>query len=143
MRQSRQAVRDALAGMSEPDLERRTWMPLIFGWTTARDAATAIIVHNVAEYRKLWLRTGQRTPAPSPSAVHKRLDFMMQFMPATLNRELAQKPFTMVWDFEGPGGGAWTFRVAEGCCVVSQFSQPTRTWSFARGRRRSTSWSRR
>jgi hypothetical protein len=47
--------------MTEADLDRRVWMPLIFGWITAREVYGAIIAHNVAEYWKLWLRTG-RTP---------------------------------------------------------------------------------
>lgn len=40
-------------------------------------------------------------------------------MPASMNRELAaKKPFTMVWTFDGPGGGSWTFDVANGECEV-------------------------
>ena len=126
MRRSRNAIRTQLATMTDADLERRTWMPLIFGWTTARDVLHALIVHNVAEYWKLWMRTGKRTPAPSANAVHLRLDFMMKFMPVSMNRELAaKKPFTMVWNFEGPGGGAWTFNVADGQCRVDCV-EPTR-----------------
>jgi putative sterol carrier protein len=85
----------------------------------------AIIVHNVAEYWKLWLRTGKRTPPPSPAAIHFRLNFMMGFMAKTVNKELAaRKPFTMVWNFDGPGGGAWTFNVAGGGCNISEGLPP-------------------
>jgi hypothetical protein len=118
MRRSRDAIRAQLAELGDANLDRRTWMPLIFGWTAARDVFQAIIVHNVAEYWKLWLRTGQRSAAPSPAAVHLRLDFMMKFMPVSMNRALADKPFTMVWNFDGPGGGSWTFNVANGRCTV-------------------------
>ena len=121
MRESRDAVRAQLATLSDATLSRRTWMPLIFGWTTARDVLQAIIVHNVAEYWKLWIRTGKRSSAPTPDAVHLRLGFMMQFMPATMNRELAKRtPFTVWWRFEGPGGGDWTFEVQNGECTVSE-----------------------
>jgi len=127
MRESRDAIRRFIRGITDPQLEDRAWMPLIFGWATVGDVLRAIIVHNVAEYWKLWIRTGKRSPAPSPDAVHLRLDFMMNFMPATLNRDLAaKKPFVVTWDFVGPGGGAWTFNVANGACTISR-SRPPRT----------------
>ena len=127
MRKQRDIIRGQLAAMTEADLDRRVWMPLIFGWITAREVYGAIIAHNVAEYWKLWLRTGKRGPAPSPSAVHYRLDFMMNFMPVSMNRELAaKKPFTMVWNFEGAGGGTWTFNVADGKCTVRENAAPPR-----------------
>src|ERR1043166_4372611 len=85
-----QTVRAQLAGMTERDLDDRAWIPLIFGWGTKRDLLQMIVVHNVAEYWKLWIRTGKRTPPPSPNAVHLRLSFMMRFMPASLNKELAK-----------------------------------------------------
>ena len=121
MRAAREELRGLLSTKTEAQLDERAWMPLIFGWAPARSVAQASVVHNVAEYWKLWLRTGQKTPAPSPSAVHVRLDFMMRFMPAAMNRELAARtPFTAVWNFDGPGGGAWTFRVRDGKCTVSE-----------------------
>lgn len=121
MRASRDALRKLTATMTDADLDRKAWMPLIFGWVSARDVLQAAIVHNVAEYWKLWIRTGQKAPAPSPAAVHLRLDFMMRFLPATLNRDLAARtPFTVTWNFDGPGGGMWTFRVRDGKCTVTE-----------------------
>jgi putative sterol carrier protein len=50
---------------------------------------------------------------------------MMTFMGKTVNKELAaQRSFTMVWNFEGPGGGAWAFNVANGTCKVTQGLPP-------------------
>jgi len=127
MRKQRDIIRAQLSAMTEADLDRRVWMPLIFGWISARDVYGAIIAHNVAEYWKLWLRTGKRGPAPSPSAVHYRLNFMMNFMPVSMNRDLAaKKPFTMVWNFEGAGGGIWTFSVVGGKCTVTKNTAPAR-----------------
>lgn len=123
---SRDRVRKSLHSMREADLDSPAWMPLIFGSGTKRDLLTSVIVHNVAEYWKLWIRLGKKGRAPSPAAVHKRLGFMMAFMPATMNRELAaKKPFTAVWNFDGPGGGAWTFAVRNGQCSVSESDSPT------------------
>lgn len=120
MRRQRDVIRGQLTVMTESDLESRAWMPLIFGWSTKRGLLHALIIHNVAEYWKLWIRTGQHGPLPSPAAVHLRLNFMMRFMPASMNRELAAvTPFTMVWNFVGPGGGPWTLIVANGRCLVS------------------------
>ena len=126
MRAQRDAIRALLAAMTERDLDDAAWMPLIFGWTTKRGLLQACIIHNVAEYWKLWIRTGKRRPAPSPAAVHLRLDFMMRFMPASMNQELAaKKPFVMTWNFDGPGGGAWTFNVANGSCTVTDTAEPS------------------
>ncbi|HEX5070354.1 MAG TPA: SCP2 sterol-binding domain-containing protein [Vicinamibacterales bacterium] len=121
MREAREVLRRQIEGMTDQQLQGKAWMPLLFGWSPAWSVAQAAVVHNVAEYWKLWLRTGQRTPPPSPDAIHVRLDFMMRFMPAAMNKELAARtPFTAVWNFTGPGGGAWTFRVRDGQCTVSE-----------------------
>ena len=125
MRAARQELRQQIESMSEAQLDGKAWMPLIFGWAPARAAAQSVVVHNVAEYWKLWIRTGQKTPPPSPSAIHVRLDFMMRFMPSAMNRELAARtPFTAVWNFDGPGGGPWTFRVRNGECTVTEEMDP-------------------
>jgi putative sterol carrier protein len=125
MHASRDMIRRHVEAIGEKDLDRRAWMPLLFGWVTARAILQGIVVHNVAEYWKLWLRTGQRTPAPSPSAVHLRLGFMMNFMPTSMNRKLATSTrFTMTWNFNGPGGGPWTFAVADGTCRVTETTAP-------------------
>jgi putative sterol carrier protein len=121
MRRGRDDVRAALRGLTDADLGRKAWMPLIFGWADARSVLQACIVHNVAEYWKLWIRTGKKGPAPNPAAIFLRLDFMMNFMPATMNKALAKTtPFIVTWNFDGPGGGMWTFNVAEGTCAVTR-----------------------
>jgi hypothetical protein len=125
MRKQRDAVRAQLASMTEQDLDARAWQPIVFGWVTKRELVQTIIVHNVAEYWKLWLRTGRKSAAPSAAAVHLRLSFVMTLMSAMMNREVAaKKPFRMVWNFDGPGGGSWTFSVVDGACTVSPFRAP-------------------
>ena len=125
MNRSRDAIRSWLQSATDADLEAATWYPLVFGWVKARDVAQAAIVHNVAEYWKVWMRLGKRIPPPSPAAIHLRLGFMMNLMPRSMNRELAATtPFTMTWNFDGPGGGPWTFTVREGHCAVSESMAP-------------------
>jgi hypothetical protein len=121
LRASRQALRDAVAGKSQADLQQPAWVPLLIGWARALDLLALCLVHDVGEYTELRLRSGGGAPPPSPSATHARLGFMMQFMKMAADaRAAGDKPFTAVWDFTGPGGGAWTFRVANGECVLSE-----------------------
>ncbi|MBI3004314.1 MAG: SCP2 sterol-binding domain-containing protein [Ignavibacteriales bacterium] len=121
MRAARETIRKLMSKMSEKDLDGPAWMPLFGGWATVREHLHAILLHTVAEYVKLWIRTDQRSPGVSPSGMHLRLDFMMNFMSLTLDKAAAaNKKFTMVWNFVGPGGGAWTFRVVDGSCAVNE-----------------------
>jgi putative sterol carrier protein len=121
MKRSRDAIRAWLQSATDADLDATAWYPLVFGWVKARDVAQTAVVHNVAEYWKLWMSLDKRFPPPSPAAVHLRLGFMMSLMPRSMNRELAARtPFTMTWNFEGPGGGPWTFTVRDGNCTVSE-----------------------
>jgi putative sterol carrier protein len=60
-------------------------------------------------------------PIPDPSATHRALGFYMNVFSLFVNRqEVARTPFTMVMEFTGPGGGVWTFHVANGACVVEE-----------------------
>ena len=121
MREVRNTVRKLIAEMKDSDLNRKCWMHLLMGWITVRDALIAIIVHNIAEYQKLWVRTGKRGPALSPSLTHLRLLFMMGFMNQTFKKDAAgNMKFTMTWNFSGEGGGAWTFYVADGKSTVKE-----------------------
>jgi hypothetical protein len=121
MRASREAIRQTVAPWTDQDLGQPVWEPLLLGSTTAGDVLTACIVHSVGEYTELRLRLERKTPELRPTATHTRLNFMMSFMGLTVNRERAKRtPFTMVWNFTGPGGGTWTFRVANGRCSVTE-----------------------
>jgi putative sterol carrier protein len=121
MREARNTVRKLITGMNENDLTRKAWMHLLMGWVTVRDLLTTILVHNIAEYQKLWVRTAKRGPALSPSLIHLRLAFVMNFMGQTFNKEAAvNTQFTMTWNFTGDGGGAWTFHVADGMCTLKE-----------------------
>jgi putative sterol carrier protein len=79
------------------------------------------LVHDVGEYAELRLRRGGDTPAPPETAIHSRLEFMMEFMSMLAKSENAgSEPFKLVWHFEGPGGGAWTLSVANGNCDLEE-----------------------
>ncbi|MDE3057797.1 MAG: SCP2 sterol-binding domain-containing protein [Bacteroidota bacterium] len=120
MRESRDVVRSLTSKMTDKNLSEKAWNPLLCGWVTKAIMLKSILVHNTGEYYKLWFRTGKKGPMPNPAVVHLRLELMMNFMSLMLNKEAAaNKHFTLVWNFDGPGGGAWTFQVHEGQCTVS------------------------
>ncbi|MBI4429870.1 MAG: SCP2 sterol-binding domain-containing protein [Ignavibacteriales bacterium] len=121
MRQERDVIRQMLSRMHDRDLEAKAWMPLFGGWGTAREHLHAVLLHTIAEYTKLWIRTGKRGPMLNPSGVHLRLGFLMNFMALTMDKAAAaNKDFTVTWNFTGPGGGAWTFRVKDGSCILKE-----------------------
>jgi hypothetical protein len=127
MRVMRQTIRKYFSSAREKDLDGKAWMPLFGGWTVVRDHLQAILLHNIAEYVKLWIRTGKHGPRVNPGAMHFRLEFMMKFIAKTFDKNAAvNKTFTMVWNFMGPGGGAWTFSVRNGTCTLTEVLAPDR-----------------
>ncbi len=118
---AREAIRRAIASMSDADMSKRVWIHLLMGWSTVRDALFMSWVHSAGEYAELRMRLKNRPPDLTPAAAHARLGFMMQFMAMGVNQEMAkQKPFTAVWNFTGNGGGAWTLRAKDGACAVKE-----------------------
>lgn len=115
----REALLAAVGNLTDDDLGAKAWLPIGYGWATKRDILMFCLVHDVGEYAELRLRRGGDTPAPPEGAVHSRLEFMMEFMSMLAKSENAgSEPFKLVWNFEGPGGGAWTLSVAGGVCSV-------------------------
>jgi len=45
----------------------------------------------------------------------------MPFIGTLVDSELAKRTkFIAVWNLTGPGGGTWTFRIADGVCTVAE-----------------------
>ena len=122
MRASRQAIRELVGGMSDADLARPAWMALPGGgWRPARDLLDICIVHTWAHFVELRLRLKRMTPEPRPSQTHRALAFYTSMLPLVFDAERAGTArFTLVMDFSGPGGGAWTVQVADGVCQVRE-----------------------
>ena len=117
---SQESIRQMVKGLKESDASRPSWIPLMMGQATVRDALMFCLVHNVGEYTELRLRLGGKPPPPTPESVHFRLAAMMAFMGMLANPEEAKKTrMTVIWNFTGPGGGAWTFNIGDGKCVVT------------------------
>jgi hypothetical protein len=122
MRVSRDAVRQAVAGVSDTDLERRVFIHLVgCGWLTVRLALQSCLVHTWAHFTEARLRLKQVSPIPSPGIVHTSLDFFLGMLPMMISRDaMPTRPFTAVMSIGGPGGGDWTVRIEDGFCTVTE-----------------------
>ena len=122
MRVSRQAIRDAIAGLSESDLERPVFIPLVgLGWVSVRVALEASYSHTWNHYMQLrfWMKCS--ILEPTSAQTHHALSYFMASFARNLDREqAAQIDFTVVMEFSGEGGGLWTLDVAGGTCRVRE-----------------------
>jgi putative sterol carrier protein len=119
---SRQAIRDAIAGLSEADLERPVFIPLVgLGWVSVRVALETCYSHTWNHFMQLCFWMKCHAPTTSPEQTHRALSYFMASFAQQLDREqAAQTSLTTVMEFSGPGGGAWTLQVAGGTCRVSE-----------------------
>jgi putative sterol carrier protein len=119
---SRQAIRNAIAALSEEDLERPVFIPLVgLGWVSIRMALETSYSHTWNHFMQLrfWMKCN--AILPDSEQTHRALSYFMASFAQRLNREqAAQTNLTMVMEFSGPGGGVWTLHVAEGICWVSE-----------------------
>ena len=120
MRASRELIRRTLAGLTDADLDRPAWSPF-FGWTMLGDGIVGLMGHAFNHFMEARLRLGRTTPEPPPTLIHRALGFYLGLMERFLDRERAVVlRYTAVMAFTGPGGGAWTIRVEDGRCQVSE-----------------------
>jgi putative sterol carrier protein len=119
---SRQAIRNAIAGLSEADLDRLVFIPLVgLGWVSVRVALETCYSHTWNHFMQLrfWMKC--HAPMPSPEQTHRALSYFMTSFAENLDRQqAAQTRLTTVMEFSGPGGGVWTLHVADGICRVSE-----------------------
>jgi hypothetical protein len=122
MRASRDAVRQAVAGLSDADLDRRVFIHLVgCGWVTVRLALQSCLVHTWAHFTEARLRLKRDSPIPSLSIVHTSLGFFLGMLPMMISRDkIPARPFTTMMSIGGPGGGNWTVRIANGTCTVAE-----------------------
>jgi hypothetical protein len=126
MQASREAIRRVVGRMHATDLGRPVWFPLLVGgWVPTHAVLEGCRLHAWSQYMELRLRRPVRAehPLPEPRAAttHAALGDLMGFFPVLLNRVQAeQTSLTLAMVFSGPGGGAWTVRVANGACTVSE-----------------------
>ncbi|HEU5098805.1 MAG TPA: DinB family protein [Roseiflexaceae bacterium] len=122
MRASRDAVRQAVAGYTDADLDRRVFIHLVgCGWVTVRLALQSCLVHTWAHFTEARLRLNKDRPIPSQAITHTSLGFFLGMLPMMISRDkMRARPFTAVMSIGGPGGGDWTVRIADGTCNVTE-----------------------
>jgi putative sterol carrier protein len=119
---SRQAIRNAVAGLSEADLERPVFIPLVGqGWVSVRVALETCYTHtwNHLMQLRFWMKC--TTIMPRPAQTHRALSYFMVSFARNMNREqAAQTHLTAVMEFSGLDGAVWTLHVALGSCHISE-----------------------
>jgi len=119
---SRQAIRNAVAKLSEADLDRPVFIPLLgLGWVSVRVALETCYSHTWNHFMQLrfWMKC--ETLTLSSEQTWHALSYFMASFAQNMDREQArQTRLTTVMEFSGPGGGAWTLHVADGACHVSE-----------------------
>ena len=71
-------------------------------------------------FTQLRLYLKRSWPLESSTLRHTGLSFYMSFFRVLARADAAARPFTFTMDFTGPGGGPFTFRVTDGCCMLSE-----------------------
>jgi hypothetical protein len=118
-------IRGLAAQMSDDDLDKPFWMPLMIGWTTVGEGLEFCRSHDWSEFIQLRTHMGREEPVPSPSITKAYLKRMLSFFPMFLNREAADgKQFTAVMSFTDPGVGAFNFKVADGTAAFNEGEAP-------------------
>jgi putative sterol carrier protein len=119
---SRQAIRNVVARLSEADLERPVFLPLVgLGWVSVRVALETCYTHtwNHLMQLRFWMKC--TTLMPSPAQTQCALSYFMASFARNMNREqAAQTHLTAVMEFSGLDWGVWTLHVADGSCHISE-----------------------
>ena len=123
---TRDALRRVLRDLDETDLDRPVWwpLPLSGGWRTTRFALEACSSHTWNHVVELHLQT--RSPvsvwANMAAQTHRALNRYMHLIVSLLDKDWAVRVGRLVASmaFTGPGGGTWTFHIANGECEVEE-----------------------
>ena len=104
---SRRASRDAVAGLSEADLERPVFLPLVgLGWVRVLVALETCYSHTWNHFMQLrfWMKCN--TLLSGPAQTYRALSYFMASFAQNMDREqAAQTHLTAVMECSGPDGG--------------------------------------
>ncbi len=118
-------IRRLASEMTDADLQRPFFMPLMTGWVVAQDGFNFIRNHDWGEFMQLRLHLGRDEPVPSAGLTRAYLASMLGFLPLFLNREAAAgRTFTAVMEFTNPGVGAFTLTAKDGSAEFKEGAAP-------------------
>ena len=123
MRSSREAIRRAVAGLSDADLAWPVWFSLVSvrGWRTVDFALWVCLIHTWMEFMQLRLHAQRDRPVPSPAITHIAIGGYTRLLQIFLDQErAAETRLTAIREITGPGGGAWTIEVVDGACTITE-----------------------
>ena len=122
-RAARADVRRAFQALHDEDLQSKTvWFPLAgCGWVPASFAAGFGLAHNWSEFMQLRYHMARTAPEPDATATHGALGFLQGYFPIYMDAKAANGVrFTLLLEYPGLGGGAWTIRVADGTASLTE-----------------------
>jgi len=122
LRQVHGRVVAALGRFDDGDLDHARVFSHFFdlGFIPLRELIETGGLHSWGELSELRWRLGRRISEPPPAVTHRSLGYYLLTMRALCQPERASRPFTVQFEFTGPGGGCWTIRVADGACTLAE-----------------------
>lgn len=120
MKAARSNIMRVLGAMTDADLAREAWMPLLAGsWVPAGVIVHGCHFHTWNHAMELRLHLQRPGPVPSESSIHRAMGTGINFLSMFLDRQAAANTrFTAVMEITGPGAGSWALKVADGNCQV-------------------------
>jgi putative sterol carrier protein len=125
-RKARDAIRHAMAGLSDADLQRPAWSitPPTRGWRTVRFLLTWDIMHNWTELITMRTYTHINFPVLSPELNHTAMSMMMRMMPSFVNRNQAKDhELSVLMQFTDPGVGTWNLDIDGKVLTCEEFDK--------------------
>jgi hypothetical protein len=125
-RAMQERVRTAILSVGDEHLGDPVWIPLVgCGWVPTAVSIASCLAHSWSEFVQLCYLMGRSAPEPDPDATYGASSFLQNFLPAFMDMEAAKDiKFTFAIELTGPGGSAWTFRVADGACETRDDTAP-------------------
>ena len=123
MLNQRERIRRLIADVTDGDLQRPAFSHFFgVGFSTVGDALAGARLHAFSEGWELARRLGRTDLRLPERTVHVGVGSYVRLMGLMLDRQAAARvgAFTMVMEMPGHGGGAWTLRVADGACRVTE-----------------------
>ena len=122
LRQVHGRIVAALGRFDDGDLDHARVFSHFFdlGFIPLRELIETAGLHNWGELSELKWRLGRTVPQPPPAVTHRSLGYYLVTMRALSQPERVSRPFTVRFEFTGPGGGCWTIRVNDGACTLAE-----------------------
>jgi putative sterol carrier protein len=120
-REVRQELRAIVDRMDSDALQQPIFVPIMgAGWVSVGVTLGVDVAHHWNHFTQLRLYLKRSAPIESPTVRHVGLGFYMSLFQQMARADQMQRPFTFTMDFTGPGGGPWTFHVADGACTLEE-----------------------